>query len=70
MKSRLCVMAEKNRGMKTYILGLSLEFVKVGGYDCPHPCDGPRNNRIFFFKRPLVDIEFDKRALSLLKRVK
>jgi hypothetical protein len=34
------------------ILSLSLQLVKVGGYD------GPRNRHLFF-KRPIVDIEFD-----------
>jgi hypothetical protein len=42
------------------MLSLSLELVKVGGYDFPQPCDGPRNS--YFFKRPSVVTEFDMSA--------
>jgi hypothetical protein len=40
------------------ILILSLELVKVDGYDFPHPCNSSR------FKRPLADTEFDMAAYS------
>jgi hypothetical protein len=43
---------------KKYILNLSMELVKVDGYDFPHPFDGSRNSHLFF-KRPLGDIQFD-----------
>jgi hypothetical protein len=46
------------------ILSLCLELVKVGGYDFPHPCYGPQNSHLFF-KRPLVDTEFDMPALKV-----
>jgi hypothetical protein len=32
----------ENGGTKAF-LSFSLELVKVGGYDFPHPRDGPRN---------------------------
>jgi hypothetical protein len=38
-----------------YILSLSLD---LGGYDFPHPCDGPRSSHLFL-KRPLIDTESD-----------
>jgi hypothetical protein len=44
-----------------YILSLSLELAKVGGYDFPHPCDDPQNSRLYF-KGPIGDIEFDMYA--------
>jgi hypothetical protein len=58
---QICVcLWEKKRNGK--ILSLGLELVKVGGYDFPHPGDGPRNSHVFF-KRPL---EFDMPALVML----
>jgi hypothetical protein len=30
-----------------YILSLSLELIKVIGYDLPHSCDGPRKSPVF-----------------------
>jgi hypothetical protein len=55
----ICVCLWENRGMKKFILSLSLELVKVGSYHFPCPCDGPQNSYLFF-KQPLVDTEFDK----------
>jgi hypothetical protein len=42
------------------VFSVSLELVKVGGYDFSHPCDPPPPPQShLFFKRPLVDIVFD-----------
>jgi hypothetical protein len=48
----------ENKRNKKYTLSLSLELIKVGGYDFHHPCDGPQNSHLFF-KQPLVDTVFD-----------
>jgi hypothetical protein len=56
MNSYLC--ACKKIDERKVISSLSLELVKVGGYDFTHPCDGPRKSRRFF-KWSLVDIELD-----------
>jgi hypothetical protein len=45
---------------------LNLELVLVDGYDFFHPCDGPRNSHLLFFKRPLVDVEFHMPVLDEL----
>jgi hypothetical protein len=47
----LCACGENGR--EDCILRLSLELVKVGVYDFPHPHDG------LFFKRLFKDIAFD-----------
>jgi hypothetical protein len=46
-----------------YVLSLSLELVKVVGYDFPHLFDNPSESHLFF-KWPLVDTEFDISNLS------
>lgn len=35
---------------------------EVGNYNFPHPCDGSWNSHLFF-KRPLVDTDFDMPAI-------
>jgi hypothetical protein len=42
----LCALVGKWK-IKKYILSLSLELLKVGGYDFPQPHDYPRNSGLF-----------------------
>jgi hypothetical protein len=55
----------ENTETKNISLSSSLELVKVGGYDFPHPCVGLQNNH-FFFKWPLADTDFDGHGWMLV----
>jgi hypothetical protein len=52
---------------KKYILSLRFKLVKVGGYDFLRPCDGHWNSHLFY-KRSLVDTEFDKPGVEVDRR--
>jgi hypothetical protein len=61
--SYLCVLVGETEERK-YILSLSLKFVKIVCYNFPLPYDGLQNI-LLFYKRPVVDTEFDVPGLSL-----
>jgi hypothetical protein len=57
----ICVCLWETGGTKNF----SLEFVKVGGYDFSHPCDGPLDGHLF---PKLLLADSDKERSSHLGR--
>lgn len=49
-----------------YVLNLRLELVEVGDYEFSHPRDGTGYSQLYF-KRLLLNTEFDRRGLCELK---
>lgn len=51
MKFTIVRAGGKTEEREIYLkLKLKLDLIKAGGYDCTHPCDGPRKSP--HFKQP------------------